>query len=56
MRSGEEERKFLFLWCVTILSAIEVHRFYEMCQRSMNNPASCINIKKEVKQFIITCF
>jgi len=25
--------------CVTILSAIEVHRFYEMCHGSMNNPA-----------------
>jgi hypothetical protein len=41
MTSGEEERKFLFPSegrVLTILSANEVHPFYEMCQGSMNNP------------------
>jgi hypothetical protein len=33
MLSGEEEQK------VTIISAIEVRRCYEMCQGNMNNPA-----------------
>jgi hypothetical protein len=42
----EKAGEFLFTsWAhVTILSAIQVYRFYEMCQGIVNNPALSWNV------------